>query len=154
MNSAATVNKSSAAATHFMRATSVDLFLLNSLVFSTFCSSFSRVWTGLGVILSYQVRLCPAVEMVGPIDHLPPTNRFKARSPVRGMRGWEQDEVGWGNQLCVAINLSFHSPSNGFLFPWVFWGASIGPVGRCGWPPHSLALSAVLFMVMSHLPSL
>lgn len=106
------------------------------------------------MILSYQVRLCPAVEMVGPTDHLSPTNRFKAQSQEQGMRGWEQDEVGWGNQLCVAINLSFHSPSNGLLFPWVFWGGSIGPVGRCGWPPHSLALSAVLFMVMSHLPSL
>lgn len=69
--------------------------------------------------------------------------------------GWECDEVVLGNQLCVAIKLAFLSPSNGLLFFvfFFFWGI-IGPVGRCAWPPRSLTLSAVLFMVMSHLPSL
>lgn len=59
---------------------------------------------------------------MGPIDHLSPTSRFKAQSPEQGTRGRERDEVGWGNQLCVAIKLSFLSPSNGLLFPW-FWAA-------------------------------
>lgn len=84
-------------------------------------------WTGWGVIQSCQVwlcqcSLCPAVETVGPIDHLSPTSRFKALSPEQGMRGRELYEVGWGNQLCVAIKLSFLSPSNGLPFPW-FWAA-------------------------------
>lgn len=59
---------------------------------------------------------------MGPIDHLSPSSRFKAWSPEQGTRGRERDEVGWGNQLCVAIKLSFLSPSNGLPFPW-FWAA-------------------------------
>ncbi|KAI4812538.1 hypothetical protein KUCAC02_023917 [Chaenocephalus aceratus] len=74
--------------------------------------------------------------MVGPIDHLSPTSRFKTRSPEQGTRGRERDEVGWGNQLCVAIKLSFLSPSNGLPFPW-FWGTVVLLVGvrpnRGGW---------------------
>lgn len=35
---------------------------------------------------------------------------------------WRGREVGWGNQLCVAIKLSLLSPSNGLLAPW-FWAA-------------------------------
>lgn len=59
---------------------------------------------------------------MGPIDHLSPTSRFKPRSPEQGRKGRERDEVGLGSQLCVAIKLSFLSPSNGLPFPW-FWAA-------------------------------
>ncbi|KAJ4949466.1 hypothetical protein JOQ06_020981 [Pogonophryne albipinna] len=78
--------------------------------------------------------------MVGPIDHLSPTSRFKTRSPEQGTRGRERDEVGWGNQLCVAIKLSFLSPSNGLPFPW-FLGAVVLLVGVYGPLTHSLSLS-------------
>lgn len=49
-------------------------------------------WTGRGVIWPCQVPLCrcslrPAVETVGPIDHLSLTSRFEARSPEQGTRG-------------------------------------------------------------------
>lgn len=81
------------------------------------------------------VSLQPASSCIdsGPWWPSVPASRFSLQ-----WGGGNEDGVGWGNQHCAAIKLSFLSPSNRLPFPW-FSGSVVLLVGLRG--PFTFSLS-------------